>query len=294
MAGKGVGKALFNEVVAVAQRRDAHRLEWQVLDWNAPAIGFYERLGASVDGMVERPVDPDSTGHLDCDPSNVGRRMKISAHKFGGASVSDAQAIQRVGQLLSDQIEAEERAVVVVSAMGKTTNALEAVWSASGEERTAGFVGDVRVVHMAVAEALGLSSSLTETLRDRMALLAQASRQPNAPNPWMPSYDAMVAAGELASTTLVAAWLSQAGMSAAWWDVRDTLHTSGPHRFARVDESTLGEAGTSLRARMDDKATWWSPKASSDDTPTARPPPWAAKVPITALPCWRWPWVPGS
>ena len=46
--GKGVGKALFNEVVAVAQRRNAHRLEWQVLDWNAPAIGFYERLGASV------------------------------------------------------------------------------------------------------------------------------------------------------------------------------------------------------------------------------------------------------
>ena len=46
--GKGVGKALFNEVVSVAQRRDAHRLEWQVLDWNAPAIGFYERLGATV------------------------------------------------------------------------------------------------------------------------------------------------------------------------------------------------------------------------------------------------------
>ena len=46
--GKGVGKALFNEVVAVAQRRDAHRLEWQGLDWNAPAIGFYESLGASV------------------------------------------------------------------------------------------------------------------------------------------------------------------------------------------------------------------------------------------------------
>ena len=46
--GKGVGKALFNEVVAVAQRRNAHRLEWQVLDWNAPTIGFYERLGATV------------------------------------------------------------------------------------------------------------------------------------------------------------------------------------------------------------------------------------------------------
>ena len=59
--------------------------------------------------------------------------MRFSAHKFGGASVSDAQAIQRVGQLLSDQIETGERAMVVVSAMGKTTNALEAVWSAPAE-----------------------------------------------------------------------------------------------------------------------------------------------------------------
>ena len=45
--------------------------------------------------------------------------MRFSAHKFGGASVSDAQAIQRVGQLLSDQIEAEERAVVVVRPWAK-------------------------------------------------------------------------------------------------------------------------------------------------------------------------------
>ena len=48
MAGERGGKNPFRWVVAVAQRRNAHRLEWQVLDWNAPAIGFYERLGASV------------------------------------------------------------------------------------------------------------------------------------------------------------------------------------------------------------------------------------------------------
>ena len=175
--------------------------------------------------------------------------MKISAHKFGGASVSDAQAIQRVGQLLSDQIEAGERAVVVVSAMGKTTNTLEAVWSASAEAERRDFWATCVENHMAVAEALGLSSSLMETLRGRMESCWQASEQVR-PQSMDAAYDAMVAAGELASTTLVAAWLAKAGMSAAWWDVRDTLHTSGPHRFARVDESMLGEAGTSLRACM--------------------------------------------
>ena len=46
VAGERGGESLFDEVVAVAQRRNAHRLEWQVLDWNAPAIGFYEELGA--------------------------------------------------------------------------------------------------------------------------------------------------------------------------------------------------------------------------------------------------------
>ena len=125
--------------------------------------------------------------------------MKISAHKFGGASVSDAQAIQRVGQLLSDQIEAEERAVVVVSAMGKTTNALEAVWSASAEDERRDLWATCVKEHMAVAEALGLSSSLTETLRDRMESCWQASEQVR-PQSMDAAYDAMVAAGELAST----------------------------------------------------------------------------------------------
>ena len=61
--------------------------------------------------------------------------MKCSAHKFGGASVHDAKAIQRVAELLGQQLDDSERAVVVVSAMGKTTNALEEVWRADGERR---------------------------------------------------------------------------------------------------------------------------------------------------------------
>ncbi|MEC7694383.1 MAG: GNAT family N-acetyltransferase [Bacteroidota bacterium] len=46
--GRGVGKALFDAVVACANEQQAKRLEWQVLEWNAPAIGFYEKLGARV------------------------------------------------------------------------------------------------------------------------------------------------------------------------------------------------------------------------------------------------------
>ena len=44
--GRGVGRALLKEVARVAAERKCGRLEWSVLDWNEPAIGFYRSLGA--------------------------------------------------------------------------------------------------------------------------------------------------------------------------------------------------------------------------------------------------------
>jgi GNAT superfamily N-acetyltransferase len=46
----GYGKLLFDAVVAEARRTSAQRLKWQVLDWNEPAIKFYQKLGAELDG----------------------------------------------------------------------------------------------------------------------------------------------------------------------------------------------------------------------------------------------------
>jgi len=47
MRGRGIGKALLTEVARTAVERGCGRLEWSVLDWNAPAIAFYESLGAA-------------------------------------------------------------------------------------------------------------------------------------------------------------------------------------------------------------------------------------------------------
>jgi GNAT superfamily N-acetyltransferase len=44
--GRGVGRVLLQRLAAVALERECGRLEWAVLDWNAPAIGFYKRMGA--------------------------------------------------------------------------------------------------------------------------------------------------------------------------------------------------------------------------------------------------------
>jgi len=46
--GKGYGKALLQNLMAVARAREAGRLEWSVLDWNESAIRFYEAMGATV------------------------------------------------------------------------------------------------------------------------------------------------------------------------------------------------------------------------------------------------------
>ena len=46
----GYGRQLFDAVVAEAQRTGAQRMKWQVLDWNEPAIQFYQKIGAELDG----------------------------------------------------------------------------------------------------------------------------------------------------------------------------------------------------------------------------------------------------
>ena len=46
--GQGIGRALLQHLAAIAVKRGCGRMEWSVLDWNEPAVGFYKRLGASV------------------------------------------------------------------------------------------------------------------------------------------------------------------------------------------------------------------------------------------------------
>jgi GNAT superfamily N-acetyltransferase len=49
MRGKGLGKLLFHELIAEAKRRNLHGIQWQVLEWNEPAINFYKKYEASFD-----------------------------------------------------------------------------------------------------------------------------------------------------------------------------------------------------------------------------------------------------
>jgi len=48
--GKGIGKALFDKVIERTKKENCHRMSWQVLHWNEPAINFYKKYGAKIDG----------------------------------------------------------------------------------------------------------------------------------------------------------------------------------------------------------------------------------------------------
>ncbi len=56
--GSGLGKALLQQLAKIAVERDCARLEWSVLDWNEPSIGFYKALGA-------KPMDEWTVFRLD-------------------------------------------------------------------------------------------------------------------------------------------------------------------------------------------------------------------------------------
>ena len=71
--GSGLGQALLAHLAALAVARDCARLEWSVLDWNAPAIGFYQKLGA-------RAMDDWTIMRLDGDAlTGLGARAQFGA-----------------------------------------------------------------------------------------------------------------------------------------------------------------------------------------------------------------------
>src|SRR4249920_2310877 len=68
--GQGLGRRLLAELAAIARSRGCGRFEWAVLDWNAPAIGFYERMGATLltDWRIVR-VTGDALARFGQDPA---------------------------------------------------------------------------------------------------------------------------------------------------------------------------------------------------------------------------------
>lgn len=154
--------------------------------------------------------------------------MKV--FKFGGASLKTSAAIRNMAAII--KANTGESLVVVVSAMGKTTNALENILSLYRQNQpfqTA--FENLRTYHLNIASDLfpngSLTSELNELFDDVMRLLI--------PGPEDQVYDQVVSFGEIASSFIVSHFLQQAGVPCGLKDARKYVVTDDCFREARVD-----------------------------------------------------------
>ena len=153
--------------------------------------------------------------------------MKI--YKFGGASVKDAQGVRNVCQIVSGETD---RLVIVVSAMGKTTNALEEVVNAHWELRTDDAIEKltaIRHFHQSIAAELGLPKDTSDTTAED---LVRGLALPSNYDEW---YDSIVCLGELLSSRILSAYLAQNGVPNEWLCMPQLLITDNTYREAKVD-----------------------------------------------------------
>ncbi|MBP8823011.1 MAG: aspartate kinase [Flavobacteriales bacterium] len=162
--------------------------------------------------------------------------MKV--FKFGGASVKDAAGVRNVANVLAHF--PEDDLLIVVSAMGKTTNALELVNAAWQDgEATKPLVDRLRREHLAVLMEVAphdAAASAELVLHfDRLNALVEQPAPANGDQ----GYDQVVAFGELWSTLIVSAHLNAAGFANKWVDARKIITTDGRHRMANVKWDAL-------------------------------------------------------
>lgn len=161
--------------------------------------------------------------------------MKI--FKFGGASVKDATAVKNVQSIL-DRFQ-NDKLIVVISAMGKTTNAMESIVDALYEKNFDVFrelVQDRKQFHLDILEGLfdDKSHPIFNEIKTIFNDLGNRSHLHIAEN-YDFEYDQIVSLGEVVSTKIVAAYLKEKQKDVIWADARLLVRTNHTYRAAEVD-----------------------------------------------------------
>ena len=165
-------------------------------------------------------------------------------YKFGGASIATAERVKNVKQLLLDAPVGP--LVVVVSAKGKTTNALEEVVSAYMRGDAEQAKEQLRILendHLDYARMLmgTVPMTLADQLNDLITEVYWLLEDPTVRN-YDYCYDQVVAVGELLSTAIIAAYLNQEQVPIQWLDVRDLIKTDSTYRDASIDYQATQKA----------------------------------------------------
>ncbi|NSL87470.1 aspartate kinase [Chitinophaga sp. Mgbs1] len=161
--------------------------------------------------------------------------MKV--FKFGGASLESVERIRQVAQII--QSFPDEKLLIVISAMGKTTNELEKVaqnFYLRKREIAAQLLYNVEQHHLSVAEALlGNRQHPLFTQLQQFFTEAEWTLGEKPLRTYDYYYDQLVGLGELLSTAIVSAYFNTAGVPNTWLDVRDVFRTDDNFRDANID-----------------------------------------------------------
>ncbi|WP_394265342.1 aspartate kinase [Bergeyella zoohelcum] len=154
--------------------------------------------------------------------------------KFGGASVKDAHAVRNLKKVLTTQ--GMVSGVLVISAMGKTTNALEKVVDAYFENTDwQVYLADVFENHKNIIQELLPSDESLLLAIEQLFLEVQFFLERNK-SPHRPFvYDQVVSLGELVSTTIISYFLNAEGITNEWLDVRECIKTNAQYQEGIVD-----------------------------------------------------------
>lgn len=160
--------------------------------------------------------------------------MKV--FKFGGASVKSADAVKNIGDVLS-RYPADDL-IVVISAMGKSTNALERYHDAcyQGQAVASEFLEQLKCYHLDIMSEL-FDSRDHDAYRDVQLIFNQLqSFMSERPHPsYDAQYDALVSCGELLSTRIVSHYLNDIKVENQWFDARELIKTDETFREGKVD-----------------------------------------------------------
>ena len=159
--------------------------------------------------------------------------MKV--YKFGGASVRNADGVRNLRQIIDE----EQHLFIIVSAMGKTTNALERVFEGlqkGDKQQSLEHIAKLRDYHAEIIDDLWHEPKRLEKVDALFDELEQVATQTvyraEDAELW---YDTIVAYGELVSTTIISEYLNYAGVPNRWIDMRRCFVTEQRHKDAGVD-----------------------------------------------------------
>lgn len=166
--------------------------------------------------------------------------MKV--FKFGGASVNSVERIHNIPAIIREF--GQTPLVIIVSAMGKTTNALEKVaeaFFAGKQEEALGLFDTIKKQHLQTAKYILVTDYLDCETRLRSFFTEVEWLLHDKPvREYDYYYDQIVCSGELMSTAIISAYLNEVGVGNTWLDVRDILKTDDNFRDAIIHWEETG------------------------------------------------------